>query len=372
MVFYNFFRWLDKKRRESWKKRKIQRSISCNRGSVQYCGPAHNVLLLSTSKTSGDSLYLMGMGKLLREKGMEVSIACWDALVERYEKSNIFDKVYSLDREQYPGAPFSVVVDLECINFNHWDIRKDYLEHTEGYRITTSHLLKDCSFYDEFIDYSLIKHNSERLGKVCQKILNDDSVNKVYPFAKTNEYSDNVAESFVSAIANGRRIVYVNTRAGHDDRSFSVCQTRAILEVLKKRKEIVVVLLPPKAKASFSDDAVVLLPDFDFETFCAFIKRCNFVITPDTSVSHVADSFKVPCLTFFGANDRDYYKKYAAWEAWCPIYEKSKTIHPDCENIRIDRWGFSNCRAEPISAISQDLIVKEITSFVNERLDDVD
>lgn len=292
---YNALRWLNKKRREATRKLTVSLSMRDGHAKRTLPGKLHSVLLVTTSRGIGDSLYVMGLAKLLRERGVHMYIAALNEHCALYERSKLFEDVYELGVDDCPNLPFSAVVDLEYVNVNHWRLRRDFLKGSNGCRFTTSPFCRTLSFYDDFVDYALVAHISERLALVAQKLLRDSSIERILPHVVTDEASEEEAEAFLNELPEGKPIVYLNTRAGDDDRWFGKIQTAALLSHVVNRYDATVVLLAPDDDPCyFKYSGVVRLKSMSFSGFCSFLRRVRFVATPDTSVTHVAAAFDIP------------------------------------------------------------------------------
>lgn len=356
---YNALRWLNKKRREATRKLTVSFLMRDEHAKRTLPGKLHSVLLVTTSRGIGDSLYVMGLAKLLRERGAGVYVAALHEHGPLYERSKLFEDVYELGVDNCPNLPFSAVVDLEYVNVNHWRLRRDFLKGSNGCRITTSPFCRKLSFYDDFVDYAKVAHISERLALVAQKLLRDTSIERILPHVVTDEASEEEAEAFCNELPEGKPIVYLNTRAGDDDRWFGKVQVTALLEHITTRHDVMTVLLPPDDDPCyFKYPGVVRLKAMSFSGFCSFLRRTQFVATPDTSVTHVAAAFDIPCLTVFPPNDRDYFKEYGAWEAWGALSSVSTTLHPDAPDLAVDWFGFANRLPKPALMIPSHVLVQ--------------
>ena len=355
---YNALRWLNKKRREAT--RGLVVSYSMRDGHAKRSLPAklHSVLLVSPSRGIGDSLYAMGLAKVLRERGVLVYAAVLPEHGALYERSNLFESVMKLGADACPNLPFSAVVDLEYVNVNHWRLRRDFLKGSNGCRITTSPICRKLPFYDDYVDYSKTAHISERLALVAQTLLRDSSIRRILPHAVTDDASEREAQAFLDALPEGKPILYFNTRAGDDDRWLGGIQTASMLAHITARYDVTTVLLAPDDDPRyFRFPGVVRLESMSFPGFCSFLRRVRFVVTPDTSVTHVAAAFDIPCMTVFPPNDRDYFKEYGAWEAWGALSSVSTTLHPDAPDLAVDRFGFANRLPKPAVSIPSHMLI---------------
>lgn len=362
---YNLLRWLNKKRREALRKMKLVIGMRDGHPKTVLPKKVERVLLVSTSHGIGDALYVMGLAKVLHDRGVRLEVAALSQHTPLYERSHLFDRVYTVGRDKHSGAEYSAIVDLEFVNINHWRERRDFLKDSKGCRITTAPLCRDLPFYDDYLDYSKAAHVSERMRFVANKLLHESKTERVLPYLVTDEVSEVEANRFLEGLGTEKPIVYFNTRAGDEDRWFNKVQTMALLERLTAGKNWKVVLLPPD-----DDPCYFTLPDvvrwggIDFSGFCSFLRHCHFVVTPDTSVTHVAGAWDVPCFTVFPPNDRDFFKEYGAWESWGAFSTLSTTFHPDAPDFRIDRFGFSNHRTQDASTIPVSVLTDALDAFL--------
>lgn len=364
--FRGFFRWLNKERRD-WM-RKLQLTLLMRDSREKHCFPKtiKQILFVSTSLGIGDALYILGLVRRLNEKGIHSSIACLDKHIEFYEKSGFLQNVYSVSDSLPEGhSEYSVIVDLEYRDAKNWKLRKKVIFGAQGYRFTTSPLCRALPFYDEYIDYSNEKHISQRLALIYQRITGDVQVKQIMPYSPVDADSLEKISAWINEVAKDKRLVYLNAQAGDKDRWFTEEQTLMLLRRLSCLDNIFVVVQPPEASDRYIlGQNICLLPKMSFEALCALIGKCSFVVTPDTSVTHVAASFDVPCYTVFPPNDRDFFKEFGAWETWGALSTLSLTLHPDEDGLLIDRFGFSNYSTKSMSSLSCSEIEEGLQKFL--------
>lgn len=365
----NLFRWLNKKRRDVL--REIQLSLCMKRkrdGCTTNPKLVDSVLFISPALGIGDSLYIIGMASLLKRRGVVSSIACLKQHCRRYRNSGFFRDVYDIEKNPPSDIKVSVVVDLEYRDAKNWRIRFNFMKDIQSYIFTTAPLCRNLSFYDDYIDYSRFGHYSRRLGEVCRKILKSEEEFTVFPLLVLDESSEKEAEREINELIPSEedlKFVYLNSRAGDFDRWFSKEQTIAILEKILSQDGIHVFLQAPENESEYLiSNRVSFLPKMSFEAFGAFLKKCCWVVTPDTSVTHVAACFDIPCLTFFPPNDRDFFKNYGAWEAWGTLSTISNTVHPDSDILMVDKYGFANVKPMSMKDIPVGLLCEKVFEFM--------
>lgn len=334
-----------------------------------------HVLFVHTSGGTGDALYLLGLVRRLAANGIFSSIGTLRKHVPLFLRSGLFREVFALEDDCPIVSDFDAAVDLEYVNHNHWELRIPVLKRLQGWRITTGPEMKNMPLYDEYVDYSVCPHVSERFALVCARLINAPTVPPITPYVPIDREAESEVEPFLRSLSGFGRIVYLNTQAGDEDRWFSKEQTIAMLKLLVHLPDTVVVVLPPTAEEITDylvDTRVVALPKLCFPAFGAFVRSCAWTITPDTSVTHIAACFDKPCLTFFPPNDRDYFIEYGAWEAWGARSSICETVHPDAEDLAVDRYGIPNHPTLCASDIPINVLTGEIRRFAR-RLDlDID
>ncbi len=128
----------------------------------------------------------------------------------------------------------------------------------------------------------------------------------------------------------------INISAGSDARFWGIKNYKGLVSEIIKYPEIKVILLcspQDKHKAmEISDGSIPIFYDESFENFSAMISKLNLLITPDTSVVHIASAFNVPV---FGL-----YVKYSTndmiWSPYNTEFECIITEHPTLKNIKLE------------------------------------
>lgn len=86
---------------------------------------------------------------------------------------------------------------------------------------------------------------------------------------------------------------------------------------------------------------------------CKLIARCSLIITPDTSIVHVASALNIPVVAMYRNNDREYYK-YTMLETWGPL--------SDIKEIIVSPQTLK--RSTPVSGIPNHKILSSIESIL--------
>lgn len=143
------------------------------------------------------------------------------------------------------------------------------------------------------------------------------------------------AENLCSEL-NLKKFIFYNISAGIEDRCFSIEKNLRIIELLVKKLPDTEILLhyspedEEKAKliAGKTDWKVIFFPTVsDMLLVSAVIKMASLVVTPDTSIVHIAASFDVPTIAFYSNKDNSI-------KEWLPLSDKAKIlIAPDNQSI---------------------------------------
>ncbi|MDR1195393.1 MAG: glycosyltransferase family 9 protein [Endomicrobium sp.] len=147
----------------------------------------------------------------------------------------------------------------------------------------------------------------------------------------------------------------INPFAASKHRSFSFERLQELIDKLKEKKDLNVFVIC--AKESFDllsglNGAKVLSSNSILES-AAYIKYCDYVISPDTSIVHISAAFKKKMLALF----LDYSKcEEKIDEVWAPGYENAVKICVDTKNSVLEN---------DIKNISADLIIETFFKLID-------
>ena len=128
----------------------------------------------------------------------------------------------------------------------------------------------------------------------------------------------------------------INISAGSEARFWGIKNYKELINEIMKYPDIkIIILCSPKdiQKAQeISKDSIPLFYDESFDNFSAMISKLNLLITPDTSIVHVASAFNVPV---FGL-----YVKYNTndmiWSPYNTEFECIITEQPTLKNVKLE------------------------------------
>lgn len=160
---------------------------------------------------------------------------------------------------------------------------------------------------------------------------NKNEVNIIY---KPDDNSVKLADNFISERRlKDKFLVGINISAGNEARFWGVERYQKLIDFMSNNYDVNIVLLTDKkdlTKAEeISDGKIIIFQDDKFDVFAAMISKLDFLITPDTSIVHIASAFEIP---LFGL-----YVKYKTddiiWYPYKSEYEVVITENPDLSSV---------------------------------------
>lgn len=182
--------------------------------------------------------------------------------------------------------------------------------------------------FDEYIDLSNVGHISKRYQKVLAYILKKD-VDPVMPFVPIDGRDNAYANDFIEQYRLGE-FVYFNVVGSERDREFSLNQAIEIASCVLSYGYSLVYFSPKFDLSKYvevkNDGCLIGVPKADFFKISAIASKAKAVISPDTSIVHLASAFNIPTMAVFCENDYDCYGYSLLSETWGPLAQKSMTI----------------------------------------------
>lgn len=366
--FKLLFKFLNKRR--LFFSRKIKLKLTDRPQRINYIlkDPIQSIILITTSEHFGDSAYILGLACSLAKRNIHVTIASLPCMENFFKSVDLID-VYILEKHTFNSKKFPLnfdaAVDLEYLNCSFWNYRQPLLKKLRCYSVTTSEICADLNLFNKYISYRSVPHVSERLALVYSFITKDKSANKIFPYFPCSESDLTWASNFISFFKN-KKIFYFNTVAGDDDRCFSKSQILSMIASFNTIKDAIIILNSNVTHNSKLPNNVVVLPKISFNKLTALIKLCKAVITPDTSITHIASFYNIPTFVVFPPNDRDFFHEYSAAQAWGALSECSVTLTPDDADLIIDPFGFGypNRKARALATVDCTYLCNQLRIFL--------
>jgi ADP-heptose:LPS heptosyltransferase len=150
-------------------------------------------------------------------------------------------------------------------------------------------------------------------------------------------------------ISKDKYIIGINLEGSNVNRSITKEKLYYLLDNLKSLDDIEVVILHTPNKHQYVKD---ILNEFEFDfvkpsfvtesilDVALLIKECSLVITPDTSIVHIASSFDIPLVSIYENNQRSYNLFYPTSTLSHTIFAKESVGTQDYDLDEILEYSF--------------------------------
>ena len=292
-----------------------------------------HLLLLRPDDKIGDMVVTTGCAQALAAKGYRVSVltgpVCKQILAgaDYLEKVHLYKPRMSLAALQ--AERFDAVIDFDDVNT--YERFKLLSELNVGCVI--GYNKEQYKLFDHSIAFlDATKHISARY----QQLLN------LFGIA-VDHYSYHVAgdaqerEKVAQLLANEPPqtcFVAINPFTGSGDKDFSREQVASIVEHLKALPYLTrAVIIGQSAKVSqLNIDNALFLRDSTINSAVEIVRRVDLVITPDTSIVHIARALDKPLIAVY--NQRKLKDTgLPGYKIWAPGYEKATQLICSTDNI---------------------------------------
>ncbi len=291
------------------------KSLKCNPKEVK------KVLIIDALYCFGDALFVNGLLRCLKEHGVIVGIVTFARLKDIYGSVVESDLIFDIeDQSSYKlifDQNWDMAVDL-CYMFNdRWKYRKNIIMSLMSYTVVCDMTFYDIpkTIYSEVLDISACKHFGDRMARVAERIIGS-KVGTVLPYAPSVEADVNIKQ----------RYVYVNTVGGTPFRCLSKEQIQQIANELNGRRIKGLFYCSEDFDLSEGQYIQRIRPD-KFTDCLHLIYKAEAVISPDTSVVHVASAYDKPLLALYCANDPEHYGQQMK-DVWAPCCAQQVILIP--------------------------------------------
>lgn len=311
------------RRRLFWKRlRVVKKDDLRQRNPLTRPERVKRLLVIDAFPGFGDAVYTNGLLSALARDGLEVSVAARKKMLSVFRSNRALKTTYALesesDRQACLAENFDMVVDLDYNHTHTFPLRMPWLKALRAFAATCSEYGRELNVFHDFIDISRYAHVGERLGLVRAYVLGRGDVEPIRPVFDVPEHAP--LES---------KAVYVNTLASQDDRCLSAEQIAQLAAWFREEKRLCGLFYVSDFVELAEGPWVRRISPESFAEAAAVLKQTVAVITPDTSMVHVAAAFEKPVLALFCGKERDYFPAYAMSETWAPRSEKAMVVKPD-------------------------------------------
>jgi len=183
-------------------------------------------------------------------------------------------------------------------------------------------------------------HIVDRLGQLLIPFGIDPAKEKLVIEYETSEKSEvTVRDHWHRLGLEGKRVVGINISAGGEVRFWGAENFRRLLKFLERDFPTMPVLIlhKPAHRHQAMDVTkgvknAVLSPETTFDEFAAFVRRLTLLITPDTSVVHLAAAFGLPAVVLYVQSDPN----LRIWEPYRTAHRALVTPVDDLSTISPD------------------------------------
>jgi ADP-heptose:LPS heptosyltransferase len=180
-------------------------------------------------------------------------------------------------------------------------------------------------------------HIIDRIGRLLEPFGIDVTHEKLAVRYYTSLDSQNhISDFFAMHRLDNREIVGINISAGSEVRFWGIHHYRELMQRLKRNfpESVLLILYKPqhreRAEQISKDMSGCILSPLteSFDQFAAFVQRCTFLITPDTSAVHLAAAFGVPSVVLYVQSN----KELRVWEPYGVDHE---SIVADVDDLSV-------------------------------------
>lgn len=298
-----------------------------------------SILLVDTLHCYGDSLYVNGLIRKLRADSPSVSIT----VLAEQQQFPIYQArgCRMLDRrdpetiELLADECFDLVIDLCYTDDGEWFFRKKFLGSKERFVITLSPVVHKAKIFSAFINLTSVTLFGERMYLVAKAVSAlikgeakvDGKKQLIFTFAKGE-----IVKPWIDILSDavnyeGNNFIYVNTVGSKTGREFSKEQIKTFVDIFEKQEKFIGLFYFKICPDWFVEsDRVRLVRTKQFIDAVKVISNCSGVITPDTSIVHVAIAMNKPLFAIYACGKKEYPSGLDHYEVWRPVNTNSTIL----------------------------------------------
>lgn len=277
--------------------------------NTQTIAPASSkkVLLSLLNLGIGDAIVATGFTTKLAQHGYSVSILCEPRNSFIFKQHTTIKHVYEFHQGQcnttlldhIQQLAYDVFIDTYDIN-NFSPLKFQIIKHIQPRHVIgfNQHQFK---LFNTSIKYDIKNvHISDRY-KTLLSYFNIISTSSFKYNVQIPMKEQEIAHSFVEQYSK-RFIVTLNTEASEQARNLSPTQIQHILSFLDKQHNVTTILIGTKKRLSeieYNAANIVKAPAGTFLFIAAIVKQADLVISPDTSIVHLACAFNKPLIALY-------------------------------------------------------------------------
>ena len=169
-----------------------------------------------------------------------------------------------------------------------------------GYDISEGKL-----FLNKKIEYRKDLHEVERLLKLLDTECNDKKI-ELYPSKEDKEYIDNYLKD---KNTNNKKLIALAIGSKWNTKRWPIEYFNELIEQLESLDDVRVVLVggneEKELPVRYSDKTINAIGETSLLQLAELIKRCDLIVTNDSSPIHIASAFETYIIAIFGATVRE-------------------------------------------------------------------
>ncbi|MEM6052792.1 glycosyltransferase family 9 protein [Erwinia sp. P7711] len=291
-----------------------------------------HVLILRLDDKVGDMIVATGLIKAFHENNIKVSVLTGSVCHELLSSSPLIHKCYLYKRRgkliELDEEGIDLVIDFDdVVTFERCKLISRFsYAHVIGFNKDNFPM-----YHTSLTQLDENSHITER-HKLVIRTLQLTSEKYTYFLPECLD-----AKEKVSNVLHGStysRFIAINPLTGSDDKDFSIEQTQFIVNHIKKYDEKILLILvgQPSKLFSMGIKNVVMIPDSTISVAVEIIRRCDAVISPDTSIIHMANAFNKPLLAIYNKRKlKD--TGLVGYNLWSPNYPNANQVVFEERNI---------------------------------------
>lgn len=284
-----------------------------------------HVLILRLDDKIGDMIVATGLIKVLHENNIKVSVLTGPICKGLLSTSPMIEKCYIYKRRgrliDVEDESIDLVIDFDDVvtfercklisRFNPSHVIGFNKKHFPMYHTSLAHLEENS-------------HITER-HKAIINLMQLPADKYKYHLSECIEAKKQVSKLLHNA--NYSRIIAINPLTGADDKDFSVEQTQQIINYIKSYdRNILIILIGQSSKLlAMGIKNAEMIPDSTINVAVEIVSRCDLVISPDTSIVHMANAFNKPLLAIYNKR-RLKDTGLFGYNLWSPNYPNAKQL----------------------------------------------
>lgn len=349
-----FFRKLDQKLRDlnhrridAFRKWRLIFFLSLfnQKNNSAQVGTGKRCLILRLDGKLGDTVISTGLFRALADEGYEIDIVTRPQNTFVYEFVPVKHRLLSLKKGLFSSLRLFLLLRKE--NYDALVCSTHILDPTSLWlsRFVRAHkktvfLNEQINFFDQHIQRNfLTAHITERHQQVFQSITGKKSPTVCQYFLKISDKTFQEAADFIK---NYKKVIILNSFTGAKLRNFSMLTTQSLIE--KLTQDCVVISIGNEGdlnilrewNRSYQNPNWVIPSRGDFAFNAALIKLSNVVITPDTSIVHIASAFNAPLVAIYRKDTGEELNS----KIWAPKTNGAKIIYApliDINSVDVDQ-----------------------------------